>query len=268
MVDAELRLVTNLLKDGSYSEPVGRRLFIVAGDLARIVGWASFDAGYHAAAERYWLAGLRAAHSAGDRAVGANILKCMSLQLVDGGRAQEALSIARAAREGASKAPARVVAMLTVREARTHAVLGQARECELLLASAETIMDRADQEPAPDWSDYFDHAEYAAQVAACYLLLKRHQETDQWLSQTLRLQPVARERDRLTYLMWRAEAVMSMGDVEQACSFATEAAPAIATVRSSRNRDRLRRLNSLLCTQAGHLSAVRELDEQVRALVA
>jgi hypothetical protein len=121
VVDSELRLVTDLLSNGSYSEPVGQRLFAVAAELGRIAGWASCDAGLHAAAERYWIAALRAAHIANDRGIGANILKSMSLQRAETDRSDEALALARAAREGAKDAPARVVAMLTVRQARTHA---------------------------------------------------------------------------------------------------------------------------------------------------
>lgn len=71
-----------------------------------------------------------------------------------------------------------MIAMLTVRQARTHAVRGDAVDCERQLAKAETAMARADDEPAPLWAEYFDQAEYFAQVAACYLLLRRHQATD------------------------------------------------------------------------------------------
>src|SRR5205085_2660283 len=68
LVDAELRLVTDILKRKTYTDATGRRLFKVAAELGKIAGWASFDAGYHAAAERYWVAGLRASHASRDRA--------------------------------------------------------------------------------------------------------------------------------------------------------------------------------------------------------
>lgn len=105
VVAAELRLVTDVLAKGSYNDVTGQRMFSVAAELGAIAGWASFDVGYHAAAERYWVSALHAAHTAGNRALGANVLKCMSLQRVDTDRTDEALSIARAAREGAKDAP-------------------------------------------------------------------------------------------------------------------------------------------------------------------
>lgn len=264
VVDAELRLVTELLAKSSYSEPLGRRLFALAAELGRVAGWTSFDSGLHAAAERYWVAALRAAHTAGDPAIGANILKCMSLQRVDTDHAAEALTIASAAREGATNAPARVVAMLTVRQARTHAVLGETVECERLLASAEPVMGRACDEPAPAWADYFDQAEYCAQVACCYLLLRRHEATDRWLTQSLQLQPRERSRDRATYLIWRADAVLTAGDVEHACDLVGQAIPDIAVARSSRNRRRLTEIQTRLGRYRHH--AVDTLNEQIRTM--
>lgn len=267
LADAELRVVSDILRYGSYSERLGQRLWNVAAELGRIAGWSSFDAGFHAAAERYFMTGVRAAHTAGDRITGANVLKCLSLQLVDANRPQEALAIAEAARNGARQAPPRVVAMLTVREARTHAVLGDAVACERLLTRAEEAMSRADDHESPVWAAYFDQAEYCAQVAACYLLLRQHETTDRWLAQSLALQPDDRLVDKATYLMWSAENAVSLGEVDRACSLIMEAVPSIASAKSARNRQRLYDLQQRLRPQKGN-RAVAELDEQVRTLVA
>lgn len=267
LADAELKLVTDLLSRSSYTQQLGERLFNVAAELGRVAGWSSFDAGFHASAERYFMAALRASHTAGDRAIGANILKCMSLQLVDAQRPDEALAVATAARDGAKQAPPRIIAMMTVREARAHAVLGEAVECERLLVKAEAAMSRADDFESPGWTSYFDQAEYCAQVAACYLLLRRHQATDHWLSQSLDLQPAERPVDRATYLMWRAETVLKLGDVDHACTLVGEAVPSIAAARSARNRRRLVNLQAKLNVHDQH-PAVAQLDEQVRALIA
>lgn len=267
MADAELRLVTDILLQSSYTQALGERLYNVAAELGLTAGWSSFDAGYHSAAERYFMAALRSSHAAGNRTIGANILKCMSLQLVDADRPEEALALARAARQGAADAPPRVVAMLTARQARAHAVLGQATECEQLLIAADAAMSRADDHLAPSWAQYFNQAEYCAQVAACYLLLRRHQATDDWLRQSLELQPAERRVDRATYLMWRAETVLSLGDVDHACSLVGEAVPSIATARSARNRRRLIDLHGRL-RRHHQAPAFAALDEQVRTLIA
>jgi tetratricopeptide (TPR) repeat protein len=266
VVDSELRLVTDILSNSSYAENLGQRLFAVAAELGRIAGWASCDAGRHAAAERYWIAALRAAHVAKDTGIGANILKSMSLQRAEADRSDEALVLARTAREGASDACARVVAMLTVRQARTHASRGEARECEELLVDAERAMSRADEGATPPWAAYFDQAEYCAQVAACYLLLRRYHATDQWLTQTLELQPDERSRDRATYFIWRADTVLHLGEVEQACMLLDQAIPDIASARSARNQRRLTDLCQRLHVHRT-VPAVRAVTEQLRPIV-
>ncbi|GAB3160929.1 hypothetical protein GCM10027290_67470 [Micromonospora sonneratiae] len=266
LVDAELRLVTDLLHQGSYSETAGNRLLTIAAELGRIAGWASFDAGFHAAAERYWVAALHAAHSASDHAAGANILKCMSLQRVDTERPTEALRLAETARAGAENAPARVRAMIITRLARTHAVLGESVACERQLAEADREMSRADEEPSPAWANYFDHAEYCAQVAACYLLLRRYRTSDHWLQQTLALQPAERSRDRVTYLIWRAGSVLGFGDIDHACALVAEAAPDVAATKSVRNHRRLLDIHGRLMVHRH--PAVQALDERVRILLA
>lgn len=267
LADAELRLVTDLLSKGTYTEQLGGRMFSIAAELGRVAGWSSFDAGYHAAAERYFMAALRASHAAGDRLIGANVLKCMSLQLVEADRPHEGLAIALAAQAGAEQAPPRIVAMMTVREARMRAVLGETMECERLLVAAESAMNRADKHEVPGWASYFDQAEYCAQVATCYLLLRRNQATDRWFGQALELQPPERRVDRATYLMQRAEAVLGLGDVDHACILVGEAVSPIAAARSARHRRRLRDLQARL-NEHIHRPAVAELDERVRTLIA
>ena len=70
LVRAQVRHVVELLRDGSYTSSVGTRLTGAAGELMRLAGWLSYDAGQNPLAQRYWLAALHAAHAAGDRAVG------------------------------------------------------------------------------------------------------------------------------------------------------------------------------------------------------
>ncbi|MFF5265018.1 hypothetical protein ACFY4C_39550 [Actinomadura viridis] len=83
LVREHLRYVTTLLRTGRYNDSVGRRLHATAAELLRLAGFVSFDSGHHGLAQRYWGAGLRTAHAAGDRALGANIVGFMSCQAKD-----------------------------------------------------------------------------------------------------------------------------------------------------------------------------------------
>lgn len=267
LADAELRIVTDLLSKASYGADLGRRLFGIAAELARFVGWASFDVGRNAAAQRYWLTALRAAHLSGDRGIGANVLKCMSLQLMETDRTGEAVAVAAAGREALrTGGNDRSVAMLTARQARAHAARGERAACERLLSTAETAMSRADGHSAPEWARYFDQSEYCAQVAACYLLLGRHQSTNRWLTQSLASHPAGRAVDRSAYLIWQSDTALHLGDVDHACALLHEAVPIVGSARSLRNRRRLHAMHERLQARAGGLPAVRDLDEQIHTL--
>ena len=266
IADAHLELVIDLLQHGTYTEAIGLRLYGVAAEFARIAGWACFDAGYHAAAERYWASGLRAAQCAGDRAQGANILKCMSLQRVDTDNPKAALDLAVAAYHATDAAPPRVRAMLACRVARSHAALGDAPACIKAIGEAEKFMAKAPGEPAPGWAAYFDTAEFSAQVAACFLLLEDHAQAGLMLDQTLALQPADRRRDRDTYLIWQATVAQNLNDLDRACDQVSQAMPGIVHGTSARNRARLDTIYGQLTQH--DTEPVRALAAQYRELQA
>src|SRR5262249_30725320 len=119
-----VRHVLEMIDNGQYSDTVGRRLYGATAELMRLGGWLSFDAGQHAQAQRFWLAGLRCAHVASDRATGANILGCMSDQAKDLSRYGEAVRLAEAARHGYPGASPKVSAILHLRAADAYAPTG------------------------------------------------------------------------------------------------------------------------------------------------
>jgi hypothetical protein len=269
VADAELRMATNLLREGSYTDTTAARLYAVGAELAYIAGFSSFNTGRHAAAERYFLAALRSAHTANDRLLGANILRSMSLQLAETGRPTEAHATASAAWEGSRNAPPRVAAMLAVRQAHTHAVLGQAPECERLLSAADNAMGHADGGPVPGHISHYDQANFCLDVGRCYTILRRHEHADRWLSQSVAL--VAPGQDisivRALSLMYQADSVLGLGDVEHACALASQAVPSVVVARSARHRRRLTKLHARLNQQRPDVPAVAALGEQIRTLI-
>jgi hypothetical protein len=96
----QVSYVLDLLRSHSYSESVGIRLHGAAAETLRLAGFLSFDTGRHPQAQRYWLAALRAAHAAGDRSIGANVLAFMSCQAKDLELYGEAIKLSEAARQG------------------------------------------------------------------------------------------------------------------------------------------------------------------------
>ncbi len=255
LADAELGIVTGLLAEGSYSERTGHRLHLIAAELARFAGWVSFDAGFHTAAQRYWIVALHAAHTAGDRAIGANILKNMSLQCLDFSRPRDAVDLADAAMAGAHELSGRAGAMLEMRRARAHAALGDTSACTRALVSSERAFARA-RADEPSWASYFDEAEYHAQVGSCYIDLGMLAAADRWLERSLELHPASRARDRATYLLRRAAVQADTGNLDHTIALAYEALPILASTRSRRNSRRAdevrRRLRRNTSDQAAH----------------
>jgi hypothetical protein len=268
LIDAELGVVGDVMNRSSYAAAVGKRLYGLAAELGRMAGWASFDAGLHAAAQRYWVAALHASHAAGDRILGANVLKSMSLQCYDFAMPKEALALARCANAGATGAPPRVAAMLALREARAHAAIGDKSACEPLLAQAEAQFGRSarsDEDPA--WVGYFDESEFNAQVGTCYLDLKDPRRAETYLAKTLRQAPPTKVRDRATYVIRRASAQAQLGNVDRASSLIREAVPLIRAAPSERNVRRIFRAREKLPFTKSDPRG-RELDETLAVLVA
>lgn len=236
LLDAELETVTGILKGASYTDEVGQRLHRLGAELARLAGWSSFDAGLHTAAQRYWASGLRAAHTAGDRALGANILKSLSLQCYDHGLFADSRALAAAAVDGAGEVTPRTLAMLLLRQARAAAACGDHAECDHLLSSAETQMacaDNSDDNPA--WTGYFDTAEFHAQTAACHADLRRPRLAQSHYATALALMPAAKHRDLATYTIQNARTHTALGDADHAVHLLETAIPMITAAPSQRN---------------------------------
>jgi tetratricopeptide (TPR) repeat protein len=189
LVRAHLRQVLGLLEERRYSDSVGRRLHATAGELMRLTGWLSFDGGGHPQAQRYWVAGLHAAHAAGDRALGANIIGFMSTQAVGLGQIREAVTLAETARVGYPGAAPRVAAICDLRAAEAHAWDRAATECRRALDAAfDRLGDALPSSGEPGWCYWLDEAQIHHMAGLCYLRLEDWNRARQHLHAALRLE--------------------------------------------------------------------------------
>ena len=265
LIDAELGMVAEVLARSSFSTSLGRRLYSLAAELGRRAGWACFDAGLHAAADTYWVAALRAARSADDVHVGANILKSMSLQCHDFGDYRSARLLAHAARTAAADAGPRFRAMLDLREARAHAAMGDRRACESLIGRADSELSRGSgDEDEPDALAYFDDAEARAQIGTCYLDLDLPRLARPHFQAALDEMSGTKPRDRTTYLACAARAHAALGDADEACRLLVDAAGLVETIPSRRNLRKILDVRGLLPTTAPGVAA---MDEQLHTLL-
>jgi tetratricopeptide (TPR) repeat protein len=267
LVNGHVCFVLDLLRDHRYTAQVGLRLHGAAAELLRLAGWLSFDAGRGGRAQRYWVAALRAAHSAGDRALGSNILGFMSSQAKDGERYNEAIQLADAARQGYQGASARVRAILELRVAEAHAQLADVTGCRAAVERGYgALRDATAGDGGPPWSYWLDEAQVNAQAGYCYIRLGDWPRAQHHLSAAIRSQGDAYSREGALRQALLAVAHARQGDPEQACAIAGAAVDVLAEdVDSTRCVGHVRRVQDALAPyqRIPAVTALRERVDQV-----
>jgi hypothetical protein len=221
---------------GGYDEQTGRRLFAAAADLTRLAGWTSYDIAAHGLAQRYFVQALRLAQAAGDRPYGSYVLVTMSRQAVYLGHGREAVQLARVAQQGVGTgAPSVVQALLHAAEARAHGVLGEVRACTAALVRAERALEAARPgDEVPYWARCFDEAQLNDELGHCHRDLQQFRAAAQHAERSLQLRAPAYARSRLFCRIVLATARLGLGELDQACALAAEAAGQAAEMRSAR----------------------------------
>jgi hypothetical protein len=221
---------------GSYGEQAGRRLFAAAADLTRLAGWTSYDIAAHGLAQRYFVQALRLAQAAADRAYGAYVLVTMSRQAVYLGHGREAVQLARVAQQGVgTTVPPTLQALLHAAEARGHGALGEVRACTTSLVRAERALETARPgDDVPHWARFFDEAQLADEFGHCHRDLQQFRAAAQHAERSLQLRAPVYARSRVFCKVVLATARLGLGELDEACRLAAEAAGQAAEMRSVR----------------------------------
>lgn len=237
-VREDLRLVTETLDNARYTEDVGQRLYAVAAEFARLAGLLVYDNNHEALAQRYFLAGLRAAHSSGDRAVGANILGFMSKQARDRDP-RDAVRLAESALVGAKDLTPAVESWIQARLASSAASTGDATAADRAQGRMFDLTAAIDPAAEPAWIYWWSDAEahYHAGQSALALDKPRQAETH-FRNALARLHP-SFPRDRINILTRLALARVRLGELDGACRAATEAGGLLRRLDSQHKRTRL-----------------------------
>lgn len=125
-VHAQFQAVAQLLQTAGHGGQATRRLLVALAELGQLAGWMAADTERHGLAQRYYLTALRAAHNAGDKALGANVLSMMAYHAARREEATDAISLGTAAVEMARRSPVTVQALVTSRLASGYALVGDA----------------------------------------------------------------------------------------------------------------------------------------------
>ncbi|GGX69386.1 tetratricopeptide repeat protein [Streptomyces hiroshimensis] len=163
-----LRIAYELLDADTRRRSVAERLQGGAGELSLSVGWLAHDSGRFADARSHYAEALATARVAGDAALEAHAFCNTAFLARDAGRPREAVRAAQAA-QGAAKglASARLMSLLSLREAGGWAGLGDRAACEAALLRARTLFGRGPGDADPEWMSFFGEAELEGLEAQC-----------------------------------------------------------------------------------------------------
>jgi hypothetical protein len=265
-VREDLRLVVAMLSNAAYTEAVGTRLHAVAVELGRLAGWLAFDSAQPALAQRYFLAAVRAAHVSGDRAIGANILSCMSVQARYSTTPADAVTLIESALRAERELTPAVAGLLCGRLAVATARTGDATASQRAQDRAFDLLGQSVADNEPAWIYWFTEAEAWGMAGESLLVLGRPGEAESHLRRAVGLLGPGFSRDRAHWLCELASARLGMGSVEHACATATEAAVLIHRL-SSPHCQRMLADFRVAATPYARSAAVREFDTKHRALL-
>lgn len=237
-VREDLRLVTEILDNARYTEDVGQRLYAVAAEFARLAGLLAYDGNNGVLAQRYFMAGLRAAHSSGNRAVGANILGFMSKQARDRDP-RDAVRLAESALVGAKDLTPAVGSWIQARVATSAAYSGDAIAADRAQSRMFELTAAVDPTAEPPWIYWWSDAEAHYHAGQSALALDKPRQAETYFRDALsRLNP-SFSRDRASWLTRLAVTRVRLRELDGACRAATEAAVLVRRLDSQSMRARL-----------------------------
>ena len=269
LAQQEFSWVTNLLNQTSYDEATGRKLLVALAELGQLVGWAAYDDGQYELAQRYNLAGLRAAHSAGDRPLGAHILGYMAFQSVRQGDPIEAVTLTETALAGAGHgSPASLLALLYDRQAEALASCHETKACMTAIDKAQALVERMQPANDPAWLYWMSRGVFLYGSGTSLIKVGHAERAVPLLEEGALISGSSYPRDRLHALIRLAEALVRPGeqqDVEAAAHHGIEAVQIAENLISGRSVQRIRELEQQMEPQAT-LPAVRDFMERAQGL--
>lgn len=263
---ADLHMVTRLLRHARYSTQLTTDLHYLASEYARFLGWAEFDAGNPAKAQRGWHTALRASAEVADPAHSAYLLSNLALTAIyenDAGRATSLLTTARDI-AGTRTTPL-VAAMVDTWSVRAAAVRGDTAGAARLLLQAEKEFDRVRPgDEDPPWAYWMCRPSHMAETGRAFLDLGDPATAEAMLTEGLQALPAEAVRDRVLYLTWITTAQARQHALDAATVTAGAALDLTPLVESGRCADML---NELIVELTPHrsVSQVAEVLDRLNA---
>ncbi|MGW0737989.1 helix-turn-helix domain-containing protein [Streptomyces sp. NPDC002851] len=235
-VVGHLRYVTQLMR--TTDAALRHDLQSLAAELARLAGWAYFDARQYSTARTYFTQAMHLAHGQGDALFMANVLSCMSLQATYDGDATNAVALACKAQDATRAAGGQslVLSMLHMREAFAHATLGDASSCHQAIDRSRDAYElaRGREAEAPPWVRYFDETKLLVDTGIALARLGESGRAEPLIAEGLRRERASQQRGRAFHAFWLASTQLQQGKLDAACHSAQLALDLASVIDSPR----------------------------------
>ncbi|MGH3802584.1 MAG: hypothetical protein ACRDTD_21160, partial [Pseudonocardiaceae bacterium] len=270
LAQQEFEWVAGLLDRAGYDERTGRGLHVALAELGQLCGWAAYDAGHHGLAQRYYVAALRAAHTADDRPLGAHVLSCMAEQAARQGQPAEAVTLIQTALSGTQgcQTPS-LLANLYTGQAYAFATLGDGSGCTAALSQARTQIERLTPAAEPSWLYWVNPANMTSEVGNSLRQLGHAEQAAMVLENGIAMFDDSLPRGRLGYLIHLADTLARPGkqrDLDAAVDRGLEAVQLAENLDSTRCVGLIRNLYHQITPHA-KVPAVGDFLERARGLV-
>ncbi|WKX72338.1 Tat pathway signal protein [Streptomyces sp. XD-27] len=264
---AQLAEVARRIQDGVPGS-LRTRVFAATADLAALAGWVSHDCGRYPAAQRYWSYGTYAAGEAGQLDRGVEIVTRMSHQMIYLGRPRDALGLLGVAAKKATMPATR--ALVASQTGRVHAALGDPRQAETHLGTADEVLADGLGDDVPEWVSYFDAAEHAGARAVSARDLtgldSGRRSASMHFEDALRLRKHGYDRVQVMDRLGLAAALFDEGEPERGAAAAQRALDEAGRVDSTLVASRLNTL--LAAARPYETSAVKDVQGRAWELAA
>jgi transcriptional regulator with XRE-family HTH domain len=205
------------LLNGSYNSEVGVDLLAAVAELYLDLGWMAYDADQQNRARQHMLDSLGLSRTAHGRSTfGGRVLTALSHQALYLRRPREALDLVRAARAGTTElVTPSVTAMFAAMEACALAAVGDGKQCESSLATAETALAKRTDGGDPSWLD-FDQGGLWGHAARAYRDLGRPRRARAFAEDAVMACRADHSRTRAQRNAILASALAKLGEFEEA----------------------------------------------------
>ena len=235
---------------GGYDDRTGRALFRAAGALAAVGGICAYDADAQGLAQRYFHQALRLGKASGDLVFGGYVVALLVNQALFLGDSRHAIACAEAVlRTAGPHASPALATDLYAMQAKAYARIGDRRSTYVCMRRAESYSGRIRPEDEPEETAYVQPGLVDVQLAEALLLLGEVEEAGRYAREAARAP--AHVRGRVNRLVTLTDVELRSGDAERAAVTAAEMADTAQGIESQRLRGRMRGVGHRLARHPG-----------------